>query len=111
MAQGKYESDSGTIHEINLSEERLAEAGTPPAGAIDSLINVKVSKTNREYGIRPRRVLLTRTIGTAPNQFTRRSTLPVLTPTAFALPAFAKGATITIGAIDWTVADKEGEDF
>lgn len=111
MARSKYESDSGLIHPINLSAARLAVAGTPPTGAVDTQVQAKVSKSNREFGIRPRRVLLSRTVGTAPNQFVRRTSLPVLTPTAFASATFAIGADITIGGTEWEIYAKQGEDF
>lgn len=111
MPRSRYEADNGDIHPIIMSAARLAVAGTPPAGAVSNDIQVKISKGDREAGIRPRRVVLTRTIGTAPNQFTRRTTLPVLTPAAFNSAAFAPAAEITYGGVAWTVLRREGEDF
>lgn len=107
----KYESDSGDIHGIRLSPERAAVAGAPPAGDVSSPIKALVSKTNRSFGIRPRGVVLSRVIGTAPDTFKKYSFLPVLTPAAFVTATFAIGATITIDGTEWTIASKQSEDY
>jgi hypothetical protein len=111
MARSKYEADNGQIHLINLDADRLAEAGTPPAGDSNSSIRAKVSKTNREYGIRPRGVRLARTVGTAPDTFVKYSFLPVLTPAAFNGAGFSLGGSITIGTIQWEIIARINEDF
>lgn len=107
----KYEADNGDIHGIILSPDFSAQAGTPPTGDVSSPIKAKVSKSNREFGIRPRGCRLSRIIGTAPDTFKKYAFLPVLTPAAFATAAFAIGATITIDGTDWTIAAKVGEDY
>lgn len=106
-----YEGDDGTIYPLRLTPEYFAVAGTAPTGPATSSIRAKISKSNREFGIRPRFVRLTRTIGTAPDTFRRYATLSVLTPADFALPAFALGATITIDTVAYTVIGREGEDY
>jgi hypothetical protein len=111
MPQAKYQSDDGDIHPIRLSQDSIDAAGAAPAGAIDSDIRVKVSKGNREFGIRPRGVNLVRTVGTAPNEFTKRKFLPVLTETAFDSATFAVDADIDVGSVSWKVGSKQGEDF
>jgi len=107
----KYEANSGSIHPISLTTDYAAQAGTPPGGAIDSDIKVKVSKTNREHGIRPRGVRLYRQIGTPPNAFIRYGFLPVLTETAWNGAGFAPEADITIGSVDWKVLSRQAEDY
>lgn len=111
LVDGKYESDTGSVHVIKLTQERLTAAGTAPTAAVDSNINVKVSKTNREYGIRPRGVRLSRLVGTAPNQFRRYAFLPVLLASAFDVNPFKKGQTVTIGTTAWTVSSLVKEDY
>ena len=108
---GLYESNSGEKHPIRLSPDYFAAAGAPPAEPATSDINVKVSKTNKEFGIRPRRVRLARIVGTGDESFRKYATLAVLTPTAFASDAFAKGATITIGDNDYEIVAKQEEDY
>lgn len=51
-----YEADSGDIFKIRLSDDTLAGTTTPPAtpANFQQLPFVKVSKTNREFGLRPR---------------------------------------------------------
>lgn len=110
MPKTKYQADDDEVHSIRLTQASIDAAGTAPTGAVTSDIMVKVSKSNREFGIRPRLVRLYRTLGTAPNQFNRYRVLPVLTKTAYDSAAFAKDAKITIGGIEWTVGSKEPED-
>lgn len=107
----KYESDDAEIYSVSLTPDFAEKAGTPPTGAVTSPIKVKISKGNREFGLRPRGVTLARTIGTAPDTFTKTTFLPVLTPSAFASATFALDAKITIGSIEWTVVSKRGEDY
>ena len=107
----KYEDDNGDIYLMRMSPDFAAEAGNEPAGGVTTDVKPKISKTNREHGIRPRGVRLARTLGTAPDTFTRYTFLPVLTQVQFLSPAYALGASITIGTTAWTVVSKQGEDF
>jgi hypothetical protein len=107
----KYESDSGDIHPLRISPTVLGAAGTPPTGAVSNSIKVKVSKTNRSYGIRPRGVRLSRTVGTDPDTFKRYKFIPVLTPTAFNGASFALNGTVSINSVVWTITGKVPEDY
>lgn len=111
FTNGKYESDSGDIHPIRLDPLRYAQAGTEPTGNINNDIKVKVSKTDREFGIRPRGVTLAREIGTAPDTFKKYSFLPILLASEFGNTSFAIGATITIDGVAWEVIAKKAEDY
>lgn len=107
----KYESENGTIHGLTLGSERLAAAGTVPTGTVSSPIKAQISKSNREYGLRPRGVRLARTVGTAPDTFKKYTFLPILLATEFSSATFAIGATVTIDGTDWTVVAKVPEDY
>lgn len=107
----KYESDRGVIHPITLDPATAAAAGTPPTAAISSDIKVKVSKTNRESGLRCRGVTLGRVIGTAPDTFIRYRFLPVLTATQWVGTTFAPGESVTVDSIVWTVVSRKPEDY
>lgn len=107
----KYEGNNGTIYAIRMSPDYAAKAGTAPTGAVSSPIAAKISKGNKQFGIRPRGVGLARTVGTAPDTFTKNSFLPVLTKAEIDTPAFAPGATIVIGANTWTVVSQIPEDY
>lgn len=107
----KYEADGGSIHGLLLDPTRAAVAGAEPSGAVSSNIKAKVSKGNKEYGIRPRGVRLTRVVGTEPDTFRKYSFLPVLSLTAFASATFAVGAEIVIDGVTWEVAAKVPEDY
>ena len=110
-ADTKYEGNDASVHRILLTPEYAAAAGSPPTGAVDNDIRPKVSKTNGEFGLRPRGVRLSRTIGTAPDTFKKYAFLPVLTIANFNSPTFANGATVTIGSDTWTIVAKVAEDY
>jgi len=111
MPRAKYEADGGQIHLLTMDADRLAVAGAEPTAASNSSIRAKISKSNREYGIRPRGVRLARTVGTAPDTFSKYAFLPVLTPTAFNGTGFTLGGTITIGTIEWQIIARISEDY
>lgn len=107
----KYEADSGEIHSIRITPEYYAAAGTPPSGPITSNIKVKISKSNREHGIRPRGANLARVVGTEPNTFTKNAFLPVLLASEFNTGDFVPGGTVTIDSVEWTVISLRPEDY
>ena len=107
----RYEADNGDIHPIRIDSTRVAAAGAAPTGAITSSVKVKISKTGREYGIRPRGLRLTRTLGTAPDTFKRSTFLPILSEAVFNAQATGDDQTKEIGGVTWTVAGKVPEDF
>lgn len=111
MPKFKYESDSGDVHLGTMDADRIAIAGTQPAEAASSNIRVKISKSNREYGLRPRGVRLARTIGTPPETFVKYSFLPVLTSADFDSPTFGLGQTKTYGGNTWEIIGKINEDY
>lgn len=112
FARTKYQSDGGDVHAIRLSPEKVPTAGAPPAAVIDTPIRVKVSKGNQEYGIRPRGVVIGRTVGVAPDTFVRTAFIPVLTPTTFASAAYAEGAFLAYkGFEDWQIINRVIEDY
>jgi len=116
MGLKKYQSDIGTIHRIRLGKDNAAVASnTEPAEAVDSNIRVKISKSNREFGLRPRSVSLT-LVQTAKEgevelTVTKRARLPILTQEVYDGEVFAIGATVTIGENVWTISNKNPEDF
>lgn len=107
----KYESDSGDIYPIRLSPKIAAVAGTAPSGETNRDISVKVSRSVREYGGKPRRVRAARTIGTAPDTARKYITIPVLRATDFVSATFANRATITVDGEDYTIVSQTEEDF
>jgi predicted GTPase len=68
FVKSSYEEDNGTIHPIKVQPETIsASLGGAPntvpsatgAGVVKSKISAKVSKTNKEIGLRPRMVAIT----------------------------------------------------
>lgn len=111
LVKTKYEADSGDIHQLKLTPAFAAAAGTEPTGAVTNDISVKVSKSNREYGLRPRGVSLARTVGTAPNTFVKYTFLPLRSIADYTATAYRKGATVTINSVAWEVVGKVPEDL
>lgn len=107
----KYEADDGTIHAIRLRPETVAIAGAAPGGAVDSSIKVKVTKSNREFGIRPRSITISQTKGTDPDTFKVYATIPILTEAAFAAAPAQLGAEVTYDGDTWTVVSRNAEDY
>lgn len=79
-----YEADSGDVFRIRVEDELLPLVGAPPAGPATTPLYVKVSKTNREFGIRPRFGVYAFS-ETAPSgrDLTVYKKVPFLTETAF----------------------------
>lgn len=107
----KYEGDDGTVYNLKLTPDFAVAAGTEPVGGVSTKIKPKVSKSNREHGIRPRGVRLVRTVGTAPNTFKKYAFLPVLTAVEWNSGAYAPGAAINVGTTAYTVSSQLAEDF
>lgn len=107
----KYQANDSNIYALSLSPDYAAVAGTEPTGDTSSRVKAKVSKTKREYGVRPRGVTLSRIIGTAPDTFVKYTFLPLRSSADASNAAYANGATITIGDIDWTVVSFQNEDY
>lgn len=107
----KYEADAGSIHLMKLTPAIGGAGGTEPTGAVNSKIRPKLSKSNAEFGIRPRFVVAGLTVGTAPNTFTKYKRVPVFTATSFASAAYQPGATLAIDTVDHEIISAYPEDF
>lgn len=111
FSNSKYEDDSGEIHPIRLRAETLAAAGAVPAGAVTSSIRAQITKTNREFGLRPRMVSLSRTEGEGDAAQRITAKIPVLQAATFEGATFAIGASVTYDGQTWTVTSKLPEDY
>lgn len=105
----KYESDSGTITKIKLESASIPFAGTPPSGAVDLGISAIVSRSKRTAGLHARCAILSREVGTAPNQFTKYKEVALLTLTRATVVQGLIGTTVSIGGVDWKVESVKGE--
>jgi hypothetical protein len=107
----KYQGDDNTIYAMRLSPTFAEKAGTVPTGAVTSPIKAKVTKSTKEFGLRPRGVTLARTVGTAPDTFVKTTFLPCLTLSVFNGNTFALAAKITIDGVEWEVVSRRPEDY
>lgn len=106
-----YEADSGDIHPIRITPESLAAAGAVPAGPVTNNIPAKITKGNRQFGLRPRGVRIARQFGTAPDTFYRYRFIPVLSEASFGVAPFVINGSVTYDGAAWTVVNVVGEDY
>lgn len=111
QVKSKYEARDGKIHLIKLTPAYAAVAGTVPTADVDSRIKVKVSKGNREHGLRPRGVTLARTVGTAPDTFVKYTFLPLRSIADETKAEYQLGKKITIDSVEWEVVAFVPEDY
>lgn len=107
----KYESNSARIHPLLLSLASFQATSIPPTGAVNDFLRPKISKSRREYGLKPRGVILSRTLGTAPDTFKKYYFLPILTQAAYNGTTYADGATVNIATVPWTVVGRVNEEY
>lgn len=108
----KYEANDGSIHAIQLTAKVAAVTGNAaPTGDVNTEIKAKVSKSNREYGIRPRGARISLVKGTAPDQFTVYAFIPILDPTNYGTGNFQTDGDITYDGATWKVVSLVPEDY
>ncbi|MDX1371261.1 MAG: hypothetical protein R3321_02260, partial [Nitrososphaeraceae archaeon] len=95
---------------IRLTPAVVAAIGAPPTAAVNRTITAKVSRSVREYGLRPRTIVLARVIGSGDDTFKKYAYLPILTPTSFVAAAYAVNASLEYDGLTWTIVGKQGED-
>lgn len=105
----KYEANGGSIHKIRLSSRTVPLAGSAPSGDVDSDIPAKVSKSNGEFGIRPRGIRITRVVGTGDTAYRQYAFVPILTASTW--DEFSAGETVSYNGASWVVATKVNEDL
>lgn len=105
----KYQTNAGTIVQIRSSAQVLAFTGqAEPAGALDDPNVFAFSRnpgSRRKKELNARGVVLERTVGVAPNEFVRRTFVPIFTPAAW--DAIVVGAARPAYAgFDWVIGSK-----
>jgi hypothetical protein len=109
----KYQTNNDSIFNVLLDDNTGIDTliGTQPTADYTENMTIRVSKNNKEVGIRPRQVLLTRTIGgTAPDANClvqtgeRYKRVPIPTKTRW--DAIALQSSFTIGGTEYKVQKK-----
>lgn len=112
----KYQTDNGSIFNVLLDDSSGAATfvGSEPTGSYTENMTVRVSKNNKEVGISPRTVLLTRTINSGAADANcliqvgeRYKRIPIPTKTRW--DAIALNSDVTIGGQTYKVTKKLGE--
>lgn len=103
-----YESDAGFVCLLRMSKEESL-ATTLSTAAVTEPFHCLNSGSVKKFGVHPRGVVLTRKVGTPPNEFNKGSFLVYPTPAGYA--AVAVGSKITVGTTEWTVSKKRPESL
>jgi hypothetical protein len=104
----KYETDDGDILPIRIQPETLTVAdNAEPAGGADGPF-VKVSGSKRSYGVHPRKLTLSRSVGSA-DYGSAKAYARVVMLTSAAYDAAVIGSTVTYAGVDWVIASKTNE--
>lgn len=103
----KYQTDAGDVAQTRLSAQIAVLAGAEPAAAVTTPFFVKVSKGNREFGIRPRYALYSLSTAVGTRTFKTYLRIPKLTTAALA----ASPATVTYKGDDYDLAVLVKEDY
>ena len=115
MARTKYEDEKGLIHIINMSQKKIdVLSNVAPAAAVNSPIIVKVSKSNRAYGIRPREAILYKSVNlAAPAVGTKVLTthIPLLQKATATNAAWAVDSDVDYDGDTWKVRSIAVEDY
>jgi hypothetical protein len=112
----KYKTNNGSVFNVILDASAGISVliGTIPGDAYTENMTVRVSKNNKEVGIRPRQVLLSRVIGNEDVDDTcllsygyRYKTVPI--PTKERWDAIEDNATFNISGTNYKVKKKISE--
>jgi hypothetical protein len=106
----KYETDDGDILPIRIQPETLTVAdNAEPEGGADGPF-VKVSGSKRSYGVHPRKITLSRSVGSADYGTAKAyARVVMLTPTPFDDAVI--GSTVAYAGVDWVIASKTNESI
>lgn len=113
----KYQTNAGSIFNVLLDDSDGIDGliGTAPGGAYTENMTIRVTKNRKEVGIRPRQILLERTIGTAGSvtncliqEAVRYKRVPIPTETKW--DSTALNSTVTIGGQSYKVVKKIPEE-
>lgn len=103
-----YTSDKGEVYKVKLAvvSAALQDPASPTqARTVDE--SVAVGANRRTIGLHARGLRLGRSVGTAPNTFTRTTFLPICSPTQW--NGTALGSAVTVGGVAYTVLAKVPE--
>jgi hypothetical protein len=104
-----YETDDGPLHPIRISAAKLALAGTVPTGGTFPPF-VKISKSTRSFGIKPRYALATTPNGATVGPTVAYERFICLSVSAFGTAPFAVNSTFTYKGKTYTVVKLIKED-
>ena len=117
-----YQTNNGSFFKCKIEASTGVDAvrgpaAVPPATGLTEDMTVRISKNNREAGIQPRHVILSRTIGTEGevgpgglvNSAKAYKRVIVTAPAGFGV--LAPGSDVTIGGVDYEVVRYVSEEI
>lgn len=114
FVRSRYETDDGEIAPVRVQPETLAatvggQTNAAPPGPTTQSTSAKISRGNREFGLRPRYVTFAWNPGSAPDGYDERTLqkLPILTEAAY--NAITNGAPVAYLGGAGTVVSKTPE--
>jgi hypothetical protein len=103
-----YTDDAAVTHPIRISTAAAtAQTSVATQGTATSKISARVGGSRRQRGLLARGVRLTRKVGTAPNQGTRSTFLPILKKADW--DALTEGSSVTVDSVAYTVSSQVSE--
>lgn len=106
----KYETDDGTVLPIRVQFETLTVAdNAEPDGGADGPF-VKVSGSRRAYGVHPRKITLSRSVG-SDDYGSAKAYARVVMLTSAAYDAAVIGSTVPYAGVDWVIVSKTNESI
>lgn len=100
-------TDTAKIHPMEVHPNTKTVSGTSGT-VINSSLSVKISKNTRERGIRPRCIILVRTITAGNESGKKYARVPIATQAKW--DSLKENAKITYNGKEWTIERKEKED-
>lgn len=106
----KYEADDGSVRPIRIQPETLGFLdNAEPSGGADGPY-VKVSGSRRSFGLHPRKITISRSVGNADYGTGKAyASLPILTKQVF--DDATVGSTVAYAGVDWVIASKTSESI
>lgn len=109
MPKGLYTDNDGDTHFCRVGTKAFAAGGFTTGSSPSSKIPAKVSKNNKEFGLRPRMLAISRPANPGPTEKVYRQRIPIATQSLW--NASTVGSTIGYGGETWVVDDQIPEDY
>lgn len=107
----KYEMDDAVVCKVRMASTTFSalSTNTEPDGDVDLDFHASVTGSKRNFGVRARHLVASRSFGTAPDNGKKRIQIPWLKPYAENDTRPAILSTFTSGGQTWTIQSYQPE--